>query len=47
MKIERMLVAIIGATLGSLVAIWWVRTYGVPALPASSEAEPLAEIQLD
>ena len=34
MKLDRLLMAIIGATLGSLVAVWWVRKNGFPALPA-------------
>lgn len=51
MKLDRLILAIIGAALGSLVAVWWVRKNGIPALPASTSTEPagesLAWIQLD
>jgi hypothetical protein len=38
MKIGRWLTVIIGATLGSLFAVWWIRNRGLPALPSGLTA---------
>jgi hypothetical protein len=34
MKIGRWLMLVIGATAGSLFAVWWIRNRGVPMLPS-------------
>jgi hypothetical protein len=47
MKFGRWLIVIIGATLGSLVAVWWIRNRGLPMLPdASSEGDMTEWIEL-
>jgi hypothetical protein len=34
MKFGRWLTVIIGATVGSLFTVWWIRNRGLPALPS-------------
>jgi len=39
MKIGRWLTVIIGAAVGSLFAVWWVRNRGVAMLPSGIQQE--------